>query len=118
MASNYSEAGHALEFTAPAGGVINGVPLLIGSLVVVPTVSAPAGARFNGELSGVWALPKATGTAWTEGAVLYFDSAAGNFATAASTTARRAGGAVAAAAAADATGLVRLVNIHAAVNVA
>jgi predicted RecA/RadA family phage recombinase len=118
MASNFNEPGHVQEFTAPAGGVTNGVPLLIGSLVVVPTVSAAVGVRFNGALSGVWTLPKAAGAPWTEGLVLYFDSAAGNFATAASPTARRAGGAVAAAAAADATGSVRLVNLHAAVNVA
>lgn len=118
MASNLNEPGNVQEFTAPGGGVTSGTPVLIGSLVVVPLVSAAAGVRFNGALAGTWTLPKATGAAWTEGQVLYFDSAAGNFATAASPTARRAGAAMAVAASADPTGSVRLNNLSAAVNIA
>lgn len=115
---NYIQPGDSLEFTAPAGGVVAGTPVLIGSLVVVPTTTAAAGAKFNGDTEGVFTLPKTAGAAWAEGQVLYFDSATGAFATATGLTARRAGAATAAALAADVTGQVRLANISAVVNVA
>lgn len=118
MPTNYVEPGNVQEFTAPSGGVTSGVPVLIGTLVVIPEVTVAVGARFNGALGGTWTVPKATGAAWTEGQVLYFDSTAGNFATAQSATARRAGTAMAAAASGDTTGVVRLLNLSAAVNVA
>lgn len=118
MATNFSQEGCVQEFAAPAN-VTSGTPVLIGSLVAVPLVTALSGVRCNFALDGVWAaVPKATGATWSEGQVLYWDSTAGNFATAASATARRAGSAAAAAASGDTTGTVRLQNISAAVNVA
>jgi predicted RecA/RadA family phage recombinase len=117
MATNFIQPGDVAEFTA-GGTVTAGTPLLVGSLVVVPLVSTTTGLKYNAALKGVFTLPKATGAAWTEGQVLYFDSAAGNFATAASATARRAGVAMAAAASGDTSGVVRLLNINAVVNVA
>lgn len=115
---NFLNPGITQTFTAPAGGVVGGTPLLIGSLVVVPVATVAAGLPFEGMLDGVFTLPKAAGVAWTEGAALYFDSATNNFATAASLTARRAGTAVAAAIAGAVTGSVRLNNINAPVNFA
>jgi predicted RecA/RadA family phage recombinase len=119
MSSKFSNPGAVQTFTAPGGGVTVDVPVLIGSLVVIPLVSAAAGASFEGALEGVFrSMPKATGAAWTEGLVLYFDSADSTFKTAASATARRAATAVVAAASGDTTGTLRLLNISAAVNVA
>lgn len=119
MSNKYSNPGNVQTFTAPAGGVTVDVPVLISSLIVIPTHSAAAGASFEGALEGVFnSMPKAAGAAWVEGQVLYFDSADSTFKTAQSATARRAGAAAAAAASADTTGKVRLANISAAVNVA
>lgn len=119
MSQKYVQSGDIVEYTAPAGGVTVDVPLLIGGLVAVPMVSAAAGVRFNGALKGVFQLmPKAAGTAWSEGQDLYWDSAAGNFTTAASASARRAASAVLTALAADTVGTIRLDNIGAPVNVA
>ncbi len=115
----YLKEGDTQTFTAPAGGVTVDVPVLIGSLVVIPMVTAAVGVQFEGKLTGVYRdMPKAAGAAWAEGQVLYFDSADSTFKTAASATARRAGAAVAAALAGDVVGTVRLANISAAVNVA
>lgn len=118
MANNFIQPGLVLDLTAPTGGVVKGVAILIGALVVVPTDTVAQTLPFEGHTEGVFTLAKATGNAWTEGQVLYFDSTAGNFAVAASATARRAGFAVAAAASGDTSGKVRLNNIGAAVNVA
>lgn len=73
MSTKTYQAGNILDFTAPAGGVTSGVPLLIGALLVVPQTTAAAGASFAGSVVGVHSAPKATGTAWTEGAPLYWD---------------------------------------------
>jgi len=116
--NNFLQPGINQEYTAPGGGVVSGTPVLIGGLVVIPLVSAAAGVRFNGEVEGVYTLPKTAGSAWTEGQVLYFDSATTSFTTAASATARRAGIANAAALSAATTGQVYLLNVGAAVNVA
>lgn len=118
MSRSFIQRGDVGTFTAPGGGVTAGTPLLIGTLVVVPQNTVAATLTFDGYIEGVCTCPKATGVAWTEGQVLYWDSAAGNFATAASATARRAGVAMVAAASGDATGVVRLNNISAVVNVA
>ncbi len=117
MANTFIQEGCVLEFAAPTGGVVSGTPLLIGGLIVVPLVTAAQTVRFNCAAAGVFTAPKATGVAWTEGQILYWDSTAGNFATAQSATARRAGFAVVAAASGDTTGIVRLNNVGAAVNV-
>jgi len=114
----YIQSSHVLTLTAPSGGVVAGTPLLISSLVVVPAETVAQTLPFDAHVAGVFTCPKATGVTWSEGQVLYWDSAAGNFATAQSATARRAGAAVVAAASGDTTGVVRLANISAAVNVA
>lgn len=114
---NFVQRGEKLEFAAPAGGVVGGNAYVIGSLVVVAEASAPEGARFVGVAEGVFVLPKATG-AWTEGALLYWDTANNNLVTASSATARRVGCAAAAAAADATTGVVRLNGVGAPANAA
>lgn len=64
-----------IKFTAPSGGVVSGVPLLIGALCVVPQTTALVGETFAGLTEGVFVFTKATGTAYTEGEVAYFDFA-------------------------------------------
>ncbi len=111
--------GKTMTFTAPAGGVVTGVPVLIGALLVVPAYSAAAGASFEGLTEGVFpGLAKAAGSAWAEGQLLYWDTANSNFVTAASATARRVGCAAKAALAADTIGSVRLTGSPSVVNVA
>lgn len=115
---NFLNPGDVQNFTAPGGGVVSGTALLISSLVVVPQVTAAAGVQFAGALTGVFVLAKTAGATWSEGQVLYFDSATSSFTTAQSATARRAGAAVLAALSGDVVGQVRLANISAVVNVA
>ncbi len=118
MSRVFIQPGNTLTLTAPTGGVVAGTPLLIGSLVVVPATTAAQTLPFDGHVEGVFTVPKATGATWSEGQILYWDSTAGNFATAQSATARRAAAAVVAAGSGDTTGVARLCNIGAPVNVA
>lgn len=116
---NYDKPGNVLTFTAPIGGVVSGTPVLIGALVVVPQTTVAQTLPFEGVTSGQFSkVPKANGAAWSEGQLLYWDSAAGNFATAQSVTARRAAIAVVSALAGDTTGTVFLPGVPSVVNVA
>lgn len=74
MATNFFQEGEFLEFTAPAGGVTAGVPVLIGGFFVIPEVTAAAGARFNGGVEDAWILNKPSGEVWVEGQPVYWDS--------------------------------------------
>jgi predicted RecA/RadA family phage recombinase len=57
MAKNFVCTGTQMAFVAPAGGVVSGKPIKMGSLTVVPLETAAAGSDFTGALSGVWTLP-------------------------------------------------------------
>lgn len=105
--NNFIQPGNVLEMTAPAGGVESGVPIQIGQLVGIPAVDAAEDERFSFQVVGVFRLPKATGQAWTEGQIVYFDATPGDFTTTAAGN-LQAGTAVADAASGDTTGLVRL----------
>jgi predicted RecA/RadA family phage recombinase len=73
---NMNGTGKTMTYTAPAGGVTSGLPVLIGALFIIPATTAAAGVQFAGEADGVWILPKATGEgAWTEGKPLFWDVA-------------------------------------------
>lgn len=72
---NFVQEGHALDYVAPAGGVVAGVALLIGTVLVIPATTAAEGAMFSGWIEGVYNLPCATGTAWNPNAALYWDNA-------------------------------------------
>lgn len=78
---NFSQEGEVITLTAPAGGVTTGVPVLIGSLVVVPTVTAAEAAKFSALVTGVVSYTKTGSQAWTEGAKVYWDASPGEFTT-------------------------------------
>lgn len=105
MATNFAQPGQVLTLTAPAGGVTSGSGYLIGAMFVVALHTALAGEAFEGQLTGVWSLPKILAQAWTEGAALYWD---GSKVTSAASTNALIGHAAAAAANPSATGMVRL----------
>lgn len=73
MAKNAVRNGHVVPFTAPAGGVISGVPVVIGALFVIPAVSAAAGEMFEGHLTGEWSLPKTAADTPAQGAAAYWN---------------------------------------------
>ena len=70
---NFVQEGNVLSLTAPAGGVVGGKPVTIGSVVVVPVSDAAAGDSFVGHRCGVFSI-ETTGTP-TEGAKAYITSA-------------------------------------------
>ena len=76
MATNYIQPGQVLTLTAPAGGVTSGTGYLIGSIFVVALHDAAVGEAFEGQLTGVWSLPKTSAQAWTEGAAIYWNGTA------------------------------------------
>jgi|ERR1043166_3661586 predicted RecA/RadA family phage recombinase len=68
----FSQPGDVLEFTAPATVTVD-EPVVIGNVLVVPTVSAASGDRFNGLVRGVIIATKVGSQAWAEGAIVYYD---------------------------------------------
>lgn len=116
--NNFIKPGDVLTFTAPGGGVVSSAPVLIGTLLVVPMATKAAGLLFEGQCIGVFTLAKIAGVAWTEGALLYWDSATSNVGTVVGATTRRIGCAAAAAAAGDVTGQVKLTGAPSPANVA
>ena len=77
---NFIQLGDVMTFTAPAT-VTSGVPVLIGSLLVVPTHDADSGDLFTGVARGVVSYTKPGSQAWTEGAKIYWDDSAKKFTT-------------------------------------
>lgn len=77
----YLQPGEVIPLTAPSGGVVSGRPVLIGSLPVVPLVTAAQTERFSAMVTGVVEYARATGggTAWTEGLKIYWDESAKKF---------------------------------------
>lgn len=104
---NFVQHGDTLDMTAPAGGVIGGTAYLIGALFGVAVASADAGVKFSFRLVGVYTLPKATGEAWTEGAIVYWDNTAKKLTTTSEGN-TKVGTAASAAASGDSTGVARL----------
>jgi len=104
----FVKQGDVQTLVAPEGGVVSGGVYQIGQVIAVAQADAAAGADFEGVIRGEFSgMPKATGTAWTQGALVYWDVADGEFNTSSSGN-RLAGHATAAAASADATGSVYL----------
>lgn len=96
----------------------SGQAALLGTLVGVACDTVANGAIGDFKTTGVFTLDKATGQAWTTGAVLYWDDTARNFTTTVGATTRRAGTAYAAAGSGDTTGRVRLTGVPSIANVA
>jgi predicted RecA/RadA family phage recombinase len=78
MATNYDSPGEVVELTAPVGGVVANSVYLIGRLVVVATVTAAAGAKFSGAVTGVWRITKVSAEPWTEGMAIYLNTGTGS----------------------------------------
>ncbi len=116
--NNSIKRGLMMTFTAPAGGVVSGALVRIGTLVVIAATTVAAGQPFEGAAEGVFLLPKIGGVAWTEGAALYHDSVANNIGTVVSATTMRVGVAAASALSGDLFGQVRLNGSGAPLNVA
>jgi predicted RecA/RadA family phage recombinase len=109
MGTKFIQRGEVMTYVAPAGGVTVNVPLLIGSLLVIPRNTAAAGALVDVDTTGVFSVTKADSQAWTIGAKIYWDDTAKNFTTTA--TANTLVGSAAEAVASTAgltTGKVRL----------
>ena len=105
---NFEQPGNSITIPAPAGGVVSGVPVIVGSLAGIPGTTAAEGVDFELHLVGVYnPIDKATGAAWAIGDKLYWDGVAKK---ATKTSAGNTLFAVAAgvAAAGDATGRIRL----------
>jgi predicted RecA/RadA family phage recombinase len=108
--NNYLQPGDTVTLTAPSGGVVSGTGYKIGQLFVVAKNTVAATLPFEGKTTGVHTLPKTTGTAWTEGALLYWDDSTDKATTVAEDN-LLIGCAVEAADSGDTTGTVRLNGI-------
>lgn len=77
--TKYIQPGDILDFTAPTGGVVVGVPLLIGAFFVVPLITAAEDETFSGSVGGVHeftAATHATTQAASAGDPAYWDDTA------------------------------------------
>jgi predicted RecA/RadA family phage recombinase len=54
---------------------------LVGTVVGIASSDVANAARGEFDVTGIFDVPKATGTAWTEGATIYWDNTAKNFTT-------------------------------------
>lgn len=72
---NFIQSGDTLTMTAPAGGVVAGALVVLGSLFGVAAQSAAAGADFDLVTEGVFSLPKKTGETPDIGAKVYWETA-------------------------------------------
>jgi predicted RecA/RadA family phage recombinase len=95
-----------LTLTAPYA-LTSGQGLLVGSIFGVASADAAISTEVEALTEGVFTLTKATGAAWTVGALIYWDNAARNCTTTVATN-KLIGVAQAAAASGDTTGNVRL----------
>lgn len=102
---NYVQPGKSLTVPAPAGGVVSGAGVLIGTLFGVAQYDADEGADLELLTEGVVELPKATPLAIGVGDRLFWDAANGQLDT---TVAAQVCVGVAVLAAADADTVVRV----------
>jgi len=105
---NHIFRGIGLPLIAPSGGVVSGTGVKIGSIIAIPSTDAAEGETFNGDTEGCFEHAAATGQAWTQGALLYWDNTAKNFTTT-STSNTKAGVAISAKESAAAVGEVKLI---------
>ncbi len=73
---NFIQPGETLTVTAPAN-VSSGGLVVVGSIIGVAAFNALSGADVEVATEGVFTLPKVTTDVVTQGARLYWDSAAG-----------------------------------------
>lgn len=109
---NYDSPAKSVTFIAPSGGVTSGVPILIGSLLVVPVASADETEKFAGHTEGAFEVTKVGSQAWSQGDTVYWDAGNSRFTKTASGS-YKAGVALEAvgSGAGETTGVVRLDGI-------
>lgn len=103
---NFIQEGETVTLIAPYA-LTSGQGLLVGSLFGVASNDAAISAEVEAVTKGVFTLTKATGAAWTVGALIYWDNAARNCTTTVATN-KLIGVAAATAASGDTVGNVRL----------
>ena len=99
--------GKAIEIVTPSGGYISGQPVKVGSLIGISSNKYVQGDTAVIWLLGTHFIAKATGQAWTAGALLYWDNTNSVFTTTSSGN-TLAGYAYADAASGDTTGYILL----------
>lgn len=104
---NFQQTGDVLTLTAPSGGAVAGNGYKIGQIFAVAATTVAEALPFEGQLVGVFELPKTTGTAWSVGDLLYWDDSTKKATTVAAGN-LLIGAATAAAASGDTVGDVRL----------
>ena len=107
MTTTYNSPGETVELTAPAGGVTSGIGYKIGRFFGVAAFTTTVGLKCSFILTGTHALPKVAAEPWTEGLLIYYNTASA-LATSVSTTAMLIGAATRTEANPTSTGLVRL----------
>ena len=103
---NFVMEGRTITLAAPYA-LTSGQGLLVGSIFGVASADAAISADVETVLEGVFTLTKATGAAWTVGALIYWDNAARNCTTTVATN-KLIGVAQSAALTGDTVGNVRL----------
>ncbi|NTI92275.1 DUF2190 family protein [Agrobacterium rhizogenes] len=104
---NFVQKGESIDVTAPTGGTVSGLPVIIGSLIGIASNTVAENLVVSIQTCGVYDLPKVSAQAWTVGAKIYWDAAA-DLATTVNTSNTLIGVAVAAAANPSSTGSVLL----------
>lgn len=74
---NYVQRGDTVTFTAPTGGAASGIPVVIGSLCLIPICDVEEGEEGDGDVMGVFELPKASTDAPTQFQKAYWDATNG-----------------------------------------
>jgi len=106
MSKLFVQDGNFVTLTAPYA-LTSGQGALVGTLFGVAMSDIANGVAGTFAIEGVHVLAKATGIAWTQGALLYWDNTNKNV-TNVTTSNTRIGIALIAAASGDTTGTVRL----------
>lgn len=71
---NFQQRGDTLSLIAPYA-LVSGTAFLVGAIFAVAICDAAAGAPVEGQLEGVFVLPKTAAQAWTQGQKIYWDAA-------------------------------------------
>ena len=104
---NFIQRGEVVTVPAPAGGVLSGNGVIVGSIFGVAAYTTLEGNDLEVTVEGVFDLPKTSAQAWTVGAPIYWD-ATGKVCTTASSINKLVGVAMLAAANPSPIGRVRL----------
>ena len=80
MATNFVQDGDVLTYANTGSAIASGAVVAIGSLIgIALTDIAATSGTGPVQIEGVFTVPKATGSAWTQGCKLNWDASAGKF---------------------------------------